>query len=97
MIQCTTYEHRVKGATGRLRVNQRHRASRPAWKNLLRYRTPTMAIAGMRQVVAAIDDRPRHSGGGYTLGKQTPRPAAVASEMGHKRPTRPLFEERRLR
>jgi len=37
----------------------------------------------MRDIVAAIDDRPRHSGGGCTLGKQTPRLAAVvASEMG---------------
>jgi hypothetical protein len=45
-----------------------------------------LPIADMRQVVAAIDDRPRHSGGGCTLSKQTPWPAAVASEMGHKRP-----------
>jgi hypothetical protein len=45
-------------------------------------RTPTMPIADMRHVVAAIDDRPRHSGGGCTLSKQTPRPAAVASPMG---------------
>ena len=44
-----------------------------------------MPIADMRQVVAAIDDRPRHSGGGCTLSKQTPRPAAVASPMGHNR------------
>jgi len=56
---------------------------RPPRKNLLRYRTLTMPIADMRQVVAAIDDRPRHSGGGCTLSKQTPRPAAVASPMGH--------------
>jgi hypothetical protein len=39
-------------------------------------------IADMRPIVAAIDDRPRHSGGGCTLRKQTLRPAAVASEMG---------------
>jgi hypothetical protein len=64
-------------------TNQRHRASRPAWKNLLRDRTPTLPIADMRQVVAAIDDRPRYSGGGCILGNQTPRPAAVASPMGH--------------
>jgi hypothetical protein len=35
----------------------------------------------MRQVVAATDDRPRHSGGECTLSKQTPRPAAVASPV----------------
>jgi len=40
-----------------------------------------LPIADMRQVVAALDDRPRHSGGGCTLSKQTPWPAAVASEM----------------
>jgi hypothetical protein len=45
-----------------------------------------MPIADMRQVVAAIDDRPRHSGDGCTVRKQTPWLAAVASEMGHKRP-----------
>src|SRR6202162_4326716 len=56
-----------------------------ARKNLLRYRTPTLPIADMRHVVAAIDDRPRHSGGGCTLSKQTPRPAAVASPMGQLR------------
>jgi len=33
------------------RVNQRHRASRSAWKNLLRYRTP---IVGLRQAVAPV-------------------------------------------
>jgi hypothetical protein len=32
-----------------------------------------MSIADMRHVVAAIDDRPRHSGGGCTLSKHTPR------------------------
>jgi len=53
-----------------------------ARKNLLRYRTPTLLIADMRPIVAAIDDRPRHSGGGCILGKQTLRPAAVASQMG---------------
>jgi hypothetical protein len=30
-------------------------------------------LALLRQVVAAIDDRVRHSGGGCTLSKQTPR------------------------
>jgi hypothetical protein len=44
-----------------------------------------MPIADMRHVVAAIDDRPRHSGGGCTVSKQTPRLAAVASEMGQVR------------
>jgi hypothetical protein len=53
-----------------------HIAQRPA--NLLRYRTPTTPIAQMRHVVAAIDDRPHHSGGGCTLDKQTPRLATVA-------------------
>ncbi len=47
-----------------------------------------MPIADMRQVVASIDDRPRHSGGGCILRKQTPWPAAVASPMGLKRPIR---------
>jgi hypothetical protein len=51
---------------------------------LLRYRTPTLPKADMRHVVAAIDDRPRHSGGGRTVSKQTPQLAAVASEMGQK-------------
>jgi hypothetical protein len=41
-----------------------------------------MPIADMRQAVAPIDDRPRHSGDGCTLNKQTPRSAAVASHMG---------------
>ena len=36
----------------------------------------------MRQVVATIDGRPRQAGDRYTLSNQTPRPAAVASEMG---------------
>jgi hypothetical protein len=45
-----------------------------------------MRIADMRHAVAVIDYPPRHSGGGCTLCKQTPRPAAVASEMGHERP-----------
>jgi hypothetical protein len=39
----------------------------------------------MRHAVAAVDDRPRHSGGGCTLGKQTPRLAAMASEIGQNR------------
>jgi hypothetical protein len=49
--------------------------------------TPTEmpAASGMRPAVAAIDYRPRHSGGGCTLCKQTPRPAAVASPMGQMR------------
>ena len=46
-----------------------------------------MPIADMRHVVAAIDDRPRHSGGGCTLSKQTPRPAAVASPKGQQQTT----------
>jgi acetolactate synthase I/II/III large subunit len=33
----------------------------------------------VRQVVATIDGRPRQAGDRYTLGNQTPRPAAVAS------------------
>jgi hypothetical protein len=33
----------------------------------------------MRQVVATIDGRSRQAGDRYTLGNQTPRPAAVAS------------------
>jgi hypothetical protein len=44
----------------------------------------------MRPVVAPIDNPPPHSGGGCTLCKQTPRPAAVASPMGHNRPPAPL-------
>ena len=52
---------------------------RLAWKNLLRYPTPTLPIANMRHVVAPIDDRPRHFGGGCTLIKETPQLAAVAS------------------
>jgi hypothetical protein len=44
-----------------------------------------LPIADMRHVVAAIDDRPRHSGGGCTLSKQTPRSPAAASPMGQKR------------
>jgi hypothetical protein len=49
-----------------------------------RNRTPTTPIDDMRHVVAAIDDRPRHSGGGCTLSKQTQRPAAVAGPMGQE-------------
>jgi hypothetical protein len=49
-----------------------------------------MPIADMRQVVTAIDDRPRHSSGGCNLSKQTPRPAAAASEMGQERKSRAL-------
>src|SRR5260370_7461231 len=50
--------------TGRClqRVNFCHRASRPAWKNLLRYRTPASATAGLHQAVAAIDGWQHHSG-----------------------------------
>ncbi len=40
-----------------------------------------MPIADMRQIVALIDDRPRLSGGGCTLKKQTLRPAAGASPV----------------
>jgi hypothetical protein len=46
----------------------------------------TKLLAMLRQVVAAVDDRVRHSGGGCTLSKQTPRPPAVASPMGHELP-----------
>jgi hypothetical protein len=55
---------------------------RLAWKNLLRDRTPTLPIADMRQVVAAIDDRLRQSGGGGIFSNQTGALAAVASSMG---------------
>jgi hypothetical protein len=41
-----------------------------------------LSIAGMRHVIAAIEDWPRHSGGGCTVNNQTLRPVAVASEMG---------------
>jgi hypothetical protein len=41
-----------------------------------------MTIADMRHVVADVDNRAHHSGGGCTLNKQLPRPAAVASPMG---------------
>jgi hypothetical protein len=47
-----------------------------------------LPIADMRQVVATIDDRPRHSGDGCNLRKRTPWPADVASPVGLKRPTR---------
>jgi hypothetical protein len=43
-----------------------------------------MPSADMRHVVAAIDDRPGHSGGGCTFSKQTPRLAVVASAMGQE-------------
>jgi hypothetical protein len=59
-----------------------------------RYRPATMHISDMRHVVAAFDDRPRHSGGGCTLSKQTPRLAAVASPMGHEPPWRSLSNSR---
>jgi hypothetical protein len=39
------------------------------------------AITGMRQVVADVDDRARHSGGECILNK-TPPPPVVASLMG---------------
>jgi len=55
-------------------------APRPAVGRVSRPEMP-----GMRPVVAAIDYQPRLSGGGYKFGKQTPRPAAVASPMGHNR------------
>jgi hypothetical protein len=48
----------------------------------------------MRHVVAAIDDRPHHSGGGCTLSKQTPRPAAVASLMGQEETCGPFRHAR---
>jgi hypothetical protein len=41
----------------------------------------------MRQVVATIDGRLRQAGDRYTLSNQTPRPAAVPSEMGQFRTT----------
>ncbi len=66
-----------------LRVINCRQLLRPPRKNLLRYRTPTMPIDDVRQVVAAIDDRPRHSGGGCTLNKQTPRRTAGASSLGN--------------
>ena len=66
-------------------INSRQ-PSRPPRKKLLRDRTPTLPIADMRHVVADFDDRPRHSGGGCTLSKQTPRPAAVASPKGQEPP-----------
>jgi hypothetical protein len=40
----------------------------------------------MRQVVATIDGQPHQAGDNYTFSNQTPRPAAVASEM-HQDPT----------
>jgi hypothetical protein len=43
----------------------------------------------MRHVDATIDGRLRHAGDRYTLINQTPRPAAVASEMGHNRTPTP--------
>jgi len=43
--------------------------------------------ASPRHAVAAIGGRPHHPGDGCTLGKQTPRPAVVASEMGQNRPS----------
>jgi hypothetical protein len=42
----------------------------------------------VRQVVATIDGRLRQAGDRYTVDNQAPRPAAVASEMGHKLPFR---------
>jgi hypothetical protein len=42
------------------------------------------STAGVRQVVATIDGRPRQAGDRYTISNQTPRPAAVASEMGQQ-------------
>jgi hypothetical protein len=45
------FNHRPLG------VISRRQLFRPARKNLLQYRTPTMPIADMRHVVAAIDDR----------------------------------------
>jgi hypothetical protein len=44
----------------------------------------------VRQVVAGGDEGAHHPGGGCTLNKQTPRPAAVASPMGHNRPPVPF-------
>jgi hypothetical protein len=67
------------GAASRLRPAGFHSITRK------RDRTPTLPIAHMRHVAAATDDWPHHSGGGYTLIKQTLRPVAVASEMGQQR------------
>jgi hypothetical protein len=50
-------------------------------------------IGGVRQIVATIDGRPRQAGDRYTLSSQTPRPAAVASEMGHNRKNRSTFHK----
>jgi hypothetical protein len=36
----------------------------------------------MRHSVSVIDGRPRQTGDGRIFGKQTPRPATVALEMG---------------
>jgi hypothetical protein len=79
--------HRV-GSTKGLAAERRGLMLAPLGhrKNVLRDRTPTLPIADMRHVVADVDDRAHHSGGGCTVGKQTPRPAPVASPMGHNRP-----------
>jgi hypothetical protein len=68
--------HQSLAVENLLRVKRGRRLLRLAWKNLLRYRAPTLPIADMRHVVAPINDRRRHSGGGCTLSKQTQRPAA---------------------
>jgi hypothetical protein len=58
------------------------------------YRTPgrgrgtcngpsAVTITGMRQIVSNIDGWRRQAGDRYSLSNQTPRPAAVVSEMGH--------------
>jgi hypothetical protein len=53
----------------------------------MRHKGPPTAVTdnGRASVVATIDGRPRQAGDRYTLINQTPRPAAVASEMGHLR------------
>jgi hypothetical protein len=47
---------------------------------------PRSRITGMRHIDVPIDGRLHQAGDRYTLSEQTPRPAALASEMGHKRP-----------
>jgi hypothetical protein len=55
-----------------------------------------VAIAGMRHIAAVIDDRGVTPRGGCTFSKQTPRPAAVASEVDKSRHRASFFEARKL-
>jgi hypothetical protein len=83
------------GAMSRLGLHFFHPLPRPPdcpkapsrWERL----APGSTV-GVRQVVATIDGRPRQAGERYTISNQTPRPAAVASEMGHNLPSRPRPE-----